>query len=102
MFIGLAFLTKTLQAFLVDPGFALAYLVAARPPLLRRITTVIGGLAIVASAGWWVAVVEVAHWRYAHYIGGSQTNSFLRCSATTDSVGSTARRPARSATPRPA
>ena len=52
VFIGLAFLTKTLQAFLVVPGFALAYLVAARPPLLRRIWhTVIGGLAIVASAG---------------------------------------------------
>ena len=78
VFIGLAFLTKTLQAFLVVPGFALAYLVAARPPLLRRIWhTVIGGLAIVASAGWWVAVVELLPASVRPYIGGSQTNSFL-------------------------
>ena len=78
VFIGLAFLTKTLQAFLVVPGFALAYLIAARPPLLRRIWhTVIGGLAIVASAGWWVAIVELLPASMRPYIGGSQTNSFL-------------------------
>ena len=78
VFIGLAFLTKTLQAFLVVPGFALAYLIAARPPLLRRIWhTVIGGLAIVASAGWWVAIVELLPAGMRPYIGGSQTNSFL-------------------------
>jgi 4-amino-4-deoxy-L-arabinose transferase-like glycosyltransferase len=78
VFIGLAFLTKTLQAFLVVPGFALAYLVAARPPLLRRIWhTVIGGLAIVASAGWWVAIVELLPADLRPYVGGSQTNSFL-------------------------
>ena len=57
-FIGLAFLINTLQAFLAVPGFALAYPVAAPPPLLRRIWhTVIGGLAIVASAGWWVCLL---------------------------------------------
>jgi 4-amino-4-deoxy-L-arabinose transferase-like glycosyltransferase len=78
VFIGLAFLTKTLQAFLVVPGFALAYLVAARPPLLRRIWhTIIGGLAIVVSAGWWVAIVEMLPASMRPYVGGSQTNSFL-------------------------
>jgi 4-amino-4-deoxy-L-arabinose transferase-like glycosyltransferase len=78
VFIGLAFLTKTLQAFLVVPGFALAYLVAARPPLLTRIKhAVLGGLAIVLSAGWWVAVVELLPESMRPYIGGSQTNSFL-------------------------
>ena len=78
VFIGLAFLTKTLQAFLVVPGFALAYLVAAKPPLLKRIWhTVLGGLAIVVSAGWWVAVVELLPESMRPYIGGSQTNSFL-------------------------
>ncbi len=78
VFIGLAFLTKTLQAFLVVPGFALAYLMAANIPLLKRIWhTIIGGLAIVASAGWWVAVVELMPESMRPYIGGSQTNSFL-------------------------
>ena len=78
VFIGLAFLTKTLQAFLVVPGFALAYLVAARPPLLRRIWhTVIGGLAIVASAGWRVAVVELLPASVRPHIGGSQTLSLI-------------------------
>ncbi len=78
VFIGLGFLTKTLQAFLVVPGFALAYLVAAKPPLLKRIWhTVLGGLAIVVSAGWWVAIVELIPASMRPYIGGSQTNSFL-------------------------
>jgi 4-amino-4-deoxy-L-arabinose transferase-like glycosyltransferase len=78
VFIGLGFLTKTLQAFLVVPGFALAYLVAANVPLLKRIRhTILGGLAIVVSAGWWVAIVELMPESMRPYIGGSQTNSFL-------------------------
>jgi 4-amino-4-deoxy-L-arabinose transferase-like glycosyltransferase len=78
VFIGLAFLSKTLQAFLVVPGFALAYLVAARTSLPKRIWHVIlGGLAIVLSTGWWVAIVELLPASMRPYIGGSQTNSFL-------------------------
>ncbi|MEP6651283.1 MAG: glycosyltransferase family 39 protein, partial [Lapillicoccus sp.] len=78
VFIGLAFLTKTLQAFLVVPGFALAYLVAAKTSPARRIWHVIlGGLAIVLSAGWWVAIVELLPVSMRPYIGGSQSNSFL-------------------------
>jgi 4-amino-4-deoxy-L-arabinose transferase-like glycosyltransferase len=76
--IGLAFLTKTLQAFLVVPGFALAYLVAAPTTLRKRIIhTLLGGAAIVVSAGWWVAIVELLPADRRPYIGGSQTNSFL-------------------------
>ncbi len=78
VFIGFAFLTKTLQAFLVVPGFALAYLVAAPTTLRRRIVhSLMGGLAIVLSAGWWVAVVELLPADLRPYVGGSQTNSFL-------------------------
>ncbi|MEP6631831.1 MAG: glycosyltransferase family 39 protein [Lapillicoccus sp.] len=78
VFIGLAFLTKTLQAFLVVPGFALAYLVAAPTTLRKRIVhSLLGGLAIVVSAGWWVAVVELLPANLRPYVGGSQTNSFL-------------------------
>ncbi|MDQ6897456.1 MAG: glycosyltransferase family 39 protein, partial [Actinomycetota bacterium] len=78
VFIGFAFLTKTLQAFLVVPGFALTYLVAAKTALTKRIWhTILGGLAIVVSAGWWVAVVELLPANLRPYVGGSQTNSFL-------------------------
>lgn len=88
VFIGLAFLTKTLQAFLVVPGFALAYLVAARPPLLRRIWhTVLGGLVIVLSAGWWVAIVELLPASLRPYVGGSQTNSFLELTFGYNGIG---------------
>jgi 4-amino-4-deoxy-L-arabinose transferase-like glycosyltransferase len=78
VFLGFAVLTKTLQAFLVIPGFALAYLVAAKTSLPKRIGHVLlGGLAIVLSAGWWVAIVEILPESMRPYIGGSQTNSFL-------------------------
>ncbi|MBC9955572.1 glycosyltransferase family 39 protein [Yimella sp. cx-51] len=78
VFIGLGFLTKTLQVLLVVPFFGIAYLVAARTTLRRRI---IGSLAAVAtmvlSAGWWVAIVELVPASMRPYIGGSQDNSFL-------------------------
>lgn len=78
VFVGFGFLTKTLQVFLVVPGFALAYLVAANTTLRKRIVHVLlAGVAIVASAGWWVAIVELVPESWRPYIGGSQTNSFL-------------------------
>src|SRR5262249_44565297 len=76
--VGLAFLTKMLQAFLVLPAFALVYLVAAPAPLRRRIWQLLaGGLALVVSAGWWVAVVELWPASSRPYIGGSTGNSVL-------------------------
>jgi 4-amino-4-deoxy-L-arabinose transferase-like glycosyltransferase len=76
--VGLGFLTKQLQAFLVLPGFAAAFLVAAPVSLGRRIR---GGLlavgAMVLAAGWWVALVELVPASMRPYVGGSQTNSFL-------------------------
>ncbi|MCB0913984.1 MAG: glycosyltransferase family 39 protein, partial [Propionibacteriaceae bacterium] len=58
--IGLAFLTKMLQAFLVVPAFALAYVLAAPTPLRRRIVDLgLGLAALVASTGWWIAIVEL-------------------------------------------
>lgn len=78
VFIGFAFLTKTLEAFLVVPGFALAYLVAAKATFGRRVAHVLlGGVAIVVSAGWWVALIELIPASMRPYVGGSQTNSFL-------------------------
>lgn len=77
-FIGLGFLTKTLQVLLVVPFLGIAYVVAAPTSLRRRIGHSLVGLgAAVLSAGWWVAVVELVPASARPYIGGSQTNSFL-------------------------
>ncbi|MCX5213668.1 glycosyltransferase family 39 protein [Kitasatospora sp. NBC_00240] len=75
---GFGFLTKTLQAFLVLPAFALIYLVVAPTGLGRRVRQLLlGALAMVVSAGWWVAVVQLVPAADRPYIGGSQDNSFL-------------------------
>jgi 4-amino-4-deoxy-L-arabinose transferase-like glycosyltransferase len=76
--VGAAFLTKQLQAFLVLPGFAIAYLLAAPVPLVRRLRDgVLAVLAMVVAGGWWVALVELVPAADRPWIGGSQTDSFL-------------------------
>ncbi|QIJ63546.1 glycosyltransferase family 39 protein [Streptomyces sp. JB150] len=76
--IGLAFLVKTLQAFLILPVLALVYVVLAPAPLRRRVGQVLlAGLAMVVAGGWWVAVVELWPASSRPYVGGSQHNSFL-------------------------
>jgi 4-amino-4-deoxy-L-arabinose transferase-like glycosyltransferase len=74
--VGFGFLAKMLQAFLVLPAFALAYLISAPVPLGQRLLHLLGALgAVVVSAGWYLAVVAL--WRAADrpYIGGSQRTS---------------------------
>ncbi|MFI0270781.1 ArnT family glycosyltransferase [Streptomyces luteogriseus] len=76
--IGLAFLAKTLQAFLILPPLALVHGVCAPVPVKKRIGQLAAGLAaIVVSGGWWVAIVELWPASSRPYIGGSQNNSFL-------------------------
>jgi 4-amino-4-deoxy-L-arabinose transferase-like glycosyltransferase len=76
--IGLAFLTKMLQGFLVLPAFALSYLVAGPVPLRRRIGQVLAGTAaVVVAAGWWVLAVTLWPASSRPYIGGSTNNSIL-------------------------
>lgn len=76
--VGFGFLTKMLQAFLVVPAFALVYLLAAAVPLRRRVLHVLAGAAaLVVSAGWFVALVELWPASSRPYIGGSQHNSPL-------------------------
>jgi 4-amino-4-deoxy-L-arabinose transferase-like glycosyltransferase len=78
VFIGLGFLTKALQVFLVVPAFGLAYLLFADTTVRRRITgALIGTASTVLSAGWWVAIVQLVPASMRPYIGGSQDNSFL-------------------------
>jgi 4-amino-4-deoxy-L-arabinose transferase-like glycosyltransferase len=76
--IGFAFLAKMLQAFLVVPAFALVYVVAAPTPLRRRVVqTLAGGLAIVVSAGWWVAIVALWPASSRPMIDGSPDNNIF-------------------------
>ena len=76
--VGFAFLTKSLQAFLVLPAFVLMYLIAAPTGLGKRIRDLlIAFAAIVVAGGWWVALVELWPADSRPYIGGSQTNSAL-------------------------
>jgi 4-amino-4-deoxy-L-arabinose transferase-like glycosyltransferase len=78
-FVGLAFLTKQLQAVLVLPGLAVAYLWAGPVSWLRRIRDgLVAVAAMVVAAGWWVALVELWPAASRPYVGGSQNNSFLQ------------------------
>ncbi|MGW7263162.1 ArnT family glycosyltransferase [Streptomyces sp. NPDC054842] len=76
--VGLAFLTKTLQAFLVLPPLAVLYGVCGPVRPRKRLGQLaLATLALVVSGGWWVAVVELWPASSRPYIGGSQNNSFL-------------------------
>ncbi len=76
--VGLAFLTKMLQAFLVLPALAAVYLLAAHTPLGRRIGHLLVAFgSMILAAGWWLAIVELWPASSRPYIGGSQTNSIL-------------------------
>ncbi|WP_407110611.1 ArnT family glycosyltransferase [Streptomyces sp. DSM 116494] len=76
--IGLAFLTKTFQAFLILPALALVHGVCAPVRLRKRLVQfALATAALVVSGGWWVAVVELWPASSRPYVGGSQDNSFL-------------------------
>ncbi|MBA8813371.1 4-amino-4-deoxy-L-arabinose transferase-like glycosyltransferase [Frigoribacterium faeni] len=76
--IGFGFLTKQLQAFVILPVLAGVYLVAAPIVLRKRVLHLLAALgAVIVSAGWWVAIVELVPASMRPYIGGSQDDSFL-------------------------
>ena len=77
--LGLGYLTKMLQAFLVLPVFALAYLWAGQPSLGKRLWQLLAGLAgLVAAAGWWVAIDLLTPAADRPYVGGSTDNNILQ------------------------
>lgn len=76
--VGLAFLSKTLQAFLILPPLAVLYAVFAPVSVRRRFGQLgLSALAMLVAGGWWVAIVELWPAASRPYIGGSQNNSFL-------------------------
>ncbi|NUW36110.1 glycosyltransferase family 39 protein [Nonomuraea sp. SMC257] len=76
LFVGLAFTTKMLQAYLVVPAFALAYLVCARGTVARRIGHLLAAGAVMAvSSAWWMVIVDLWPAASRPYVGGSTDNS---------------------------
>src|SRR4051812_28317091 len=76
--VGLGFLTKQLQVLLIVPPIALAFLWASPLKFGKRLLHGLAAVgAMLVSAGWWVAIVELVPASMRPYIGGSQTNDFL-------------------------
>ncbi|GAA4842054.1 glycosyltransferase family 39 protein [Actinomycetospora corticicola] len=76
--LGLGFLTKMLQAWLVLPALAGVIVLAAAVTWRRRLLMLAVGLgAMVVSVGWYVLLVDLWPTDSRPYIGGSTDNSFL-------------------------
>ncbi len=76
--IGLAFLTKMLQGFLIVPALGLAYLWAAPTSIGRRVVHLLGALGgIIVVAGSYIALFQLTPASERPYMAGSTTNSFL-------------------------
>jgi 4-amino-4-deoxy-L-arabinose transferase-like glycosyltransferase len=77
--LGLGFLTKMLAAFLVLPGLALAYLWCGPPRLGRRILQLLaGGGTLLATAGWWVAIVLLTPAADRPFVGSTTDDNILQ------------------------
>ena len=87
--VGFAFLAKMAQAFLVVPGFAIAYLWAGAPRAwLRRLwQTLLMGAGIIAGAGWWVLIAELVPAADRPYFGGSTDNNILQLAIGYNGLG---------------
>ncbi|MGC2372507.1 MAG: glycosyltransferase family 39 protein, partial [Solirubrobacteraceae bacterium] len=76
--VGLAFNTKTLAAYLIVPGIALAYLLCAPGSLLRRGgMLLVAGLVVAIGSFSWIAVVELTPASQRPFVGSSTDNSEL-------------------------
>src|SRR5438552_8087404 len=76
--VGAGFLAKELEAFVIVPVLAGAYLFAGPPALGRRTTpSLLALLTGLVTAGWWLAAAELVPSAARPYIGGSQNNDVL-------------------------
>jgi 4-amino-4-deoxy-L-arabinose transferase-like glycosyltransferase len=86
--VGFGFLAKMGQALLVVPAFGLVYLVAGPTRLRTRLLQLGAALvAVVVSAGWYIALVELWPAADRPYIGGSTTNSLLELALGYNGIG---------------
>ncbi len=86
--VGTGFLTKSLQAFLVLPAFLALHLAAGPGTWRRRFLALLPATAaLLVSAGWWVAVVQLWPASSRPFVGGSQTNNVLELAFGYNGVG---------------
>jgi 4-amino-4-deoxy-L-arabinose transferase-like glycosyltransferase len=75
---GLGFLGKMLAGFLALPALALAYLICGPPKLGQRIwQLLVGGAALLLTAGWWVAIVLFTPAADRPFVGSTTDNNIL-------------------------
>lgn len=88
IFVGLGFLAKQLQVFLVVPALVLVFLIASPRNWKVRIGQLAAALgAMVVSAGWYLLLVELWPADSRPYIGGSQNNSILELTLGYNGLG---------------
>ncbi len=88
VFIGLAFNTKTLAAYLVVPAIALAYLLCGPDPLTGRLLRLVAaGAVLLAVSGAWIAFVELTPASKRPFVGSSTNNTELGLTFEYNGVG---------------
>ena len=76
--VGLAFQAKMIEAWLVLPALALAYLAGARGAICRRLTQLVAAGAVVAAVSLsWMVLVSLWPASDRPYVDGSSTNSIF-------------------------
>ena len=86
--VGFAFLAKLLQALLITPALALVVLVAMPGSVRQRLRYLVVGLvAMLVSAGWYLALVSLWRKDSRPYIGGSTDNSLLQLALGYNGLG---------------
>jgi 4-amino-4-deoxy-L-arabinose transferase-like glycosyltransferase len=78
LLVGLAFNTKTLAAYLIVPGIALAYIVCAPGSVPRRAgRLLVAGLVMAIVSFSWIALVELTPAAQRPFVGSSTNNTEL-------------------------
>ena len=78
MFVGLAFTTKYLQAYLVLPAFAITYLLGAAGGARHRFVGLLtAAVSVFLASAWWVAIVQALPLGSRPWIGGSTDGGAL-------------------------
>jgi len=86
--VGLAFNAKMLAAMVVVPGLALAFLVFAPGPRLRRLWYLLAaGAVMVAVSGAWIAAVDLTPAGQRPYVGSTTNNSALSLALDYNGLG---------------
>jgi 4-amino-4-deoxy-L-arabinose transferase-like glycosyltransferase len=88
LLLGFAFLSKMAQAFLVLPGFGIAYLWAGPAGLGRRVWQLLAALGgVIVGAGWWIAIAQLTPAADRPYFGGSTNNNILELALGYNGLG---------------